>query len=247
LNPRQRRGVLLIILAMAGAVAVFVSVSSYVADVRSEVGDKIPVLRLTQPVPIDQPIPDSALEQVLIPQRWVSSTALPPGWDLTGQVAATELVAGSYLDQGMLKPAPDIRTGEREIAILVDYETGVDLKIFPGSFVDVLATFAGEETTGEDPCVAVVVPGARIIEVGPPGTKPAPNQTGQFTEQQVIPVTFGLRPIYARRLVLAESFATHVRLAQLRQDELSQLAASKDCGPSLLADKAPASSGAGGN
>lgn len=35
MNPRQRRGAVLILLAAVGAVAVFVSISSYVVDIRS--------------------------------------------------------------------------------------------------------------------------------------------------------------------------------------------------------------------
>jgi hypothetical protein len=46
MNPRQRRGTLLLVLAIIGAVAVFFSVSSYVSEVQREVGPKRLVLQL---------------------------------------------------------------------------------------------------------------------------------------------------------------------------------------------------------
>ena len=51
MNPRQRRGVLLLILAALGAIGVFAAVSSYVADVREQVTPTTTALRLTRDVP----------------------------------------------------------------------------------------------------------------------------------------------------------------------------------------------------
>ena len=64
MNPRQRRGALLLILAIAGAVAVFISVSSYVAEVRRETGPKLVVLQLNTDVEAFQPLPAESVEQV---------------------------------------------------------------------------------------------------------------------------------------------------------------------------------------
>ena len=44
MNPRQRRGLLLLVLSGLGLLAVFVLVASYVADVRTEVDPKIKLL-----------------------------------------------------------------------------------------------------------------------------------------------------------------------------------------------------------
>ena len=71
----------------------------------------------------------------------------------------------------MLGSPPELATGEREIAILVDAETGVAGKISPGSIVDIVATFAGDEQQGIKAESNVVVPGARIIDVGQPELK----------------------------------------------------------------------------
>jgi pilus assembly protein CpaB len=250
-NPRQRRGVLLLLLAVVGAVLVFVSVSQYVTDVRSEVGDKIPVLRLVQPLEANQPLAAAEVEQVLIPQRWASDKILPPNFDPTGLVAAARIPEGVYLQEGMFEPRSAIEPGEREIAILVDAETGVGGKIVSGDLVDIWATFPAEQTVGQaaegdeeaepaEACSAVVVPKARIIDVGLPTTAPASNSTGQFIEQEVVPVTFSIRPWFVSRLLLAESFATTVRLDLIAPEDLDTgLRPSTHCGPSSMRGPIP--------
>ena len=47
MNPRQRRGVMMIVIAIVGAVAVFFAVLSYVNNIESEVGDKVQAWRVT--------------------------------------------------------------------------------------------------------------------------------------------------------------------------------------------------------
>ena len=53
----------------------------------------------------------------------------------------------------MIGSPPELATGEREIAILVDAETGVAGKISPGSIVDIVATFGGNDQEGVPPGV----------------------------------------------------------------------------------------------
>ena len=50
MNPRQRRGVLLILVTILGAVVTFVAVFSYVQSVSSQVGPMTTVLKLSQQV-----------------------------------------------------------------------------------------------------------------------------------------------------------------------------------------------------
>lgn len=252
MNPRQRRGVLLLLLAVVGAVMVFVSVSQYVSDVRSEVGDKIQVLRLVQPLEANQPLAAAEVEQVLIPKRWASDKVLPPNFDPTGLVAAANIPEGVYLQEGMFEPRSAIEPGEREIAILVDAETGVGGKIVSGDLVDIWATFKADETLRSavsdeeeaemvpEACSAVVVPKARIIDVGLPVTAPASNDPGQFIEQKVVPVTFSIRPWFVSRLLLAESFATTVRLDLIAPEDLDRgLRPTTNCGPATLQGPIP--------
>lgn len=210
MNPRQRRGVILIALSVVGAVAVFVSVSNYVAQVRSQVGPETTVLRLVRDAQAFEPVTAEMVEPVAMPQRWVPEAAMTNAAQLLDMVAGTALPAGSLLQTGMLVPRPQIEPGQREIAVLVDAETGVAGKITPGSQVDIYATFPGNEELA--PLAAIVVQDAMIIGVDPATTKPT-QEEGTFAEREVVPVTFAVSVAESLQIAYVESFAQEVRLA----------------------------------
>ncbi len=224
MNPRQRRGILLLTLAALGLLGVFVLVAGYVADVRAEVDPKVTVLALAKDVEKDKAITDDMVKTVELPRRWAPKTALRDRARLIGQVATADAPAESIVQEGMLGPPPELATGEREIAILVDAETGVAGKINPGAMVDIVATFAGNDQTGRKAESEIVVPGARIIDVGQPELKGGNGLREQAADpQQVVPVTFALNPKQALIVTYAESFAEEVRLSLLRPGEESKL------------------------
>ncbi len=122
----------------------------------------------------------------------------------------------------MLEAPPQLAAGQREIAIMVDAETGVAGKIHPGSVVDIIATYSGSETAPAQ--AEVVVPGARVIDVGVTVTKGDGKVQQQDAQpQSVVPVTFALTPEQDLAVTHAESFASEVRLALLRPGDLSEL------------------------
>jgi pilus assembly protein CpaB len=220
MNPRQRRGVLLLVLAAAGAITVFFAVSSYVSDVRSQVEPLITVLQLKEDVEPYRPIDDSELEEFELPRRWAPDTALRDRSELVGQVPASALERGSILQSGMLVPEPDLEPGQRELAILIDAETGVAGKVGSGDIVDIVASFEADDTTG--PKSQIVVAGARVIDVGVQRTREVPGPNPQ--EEEVVPVTFALSVQESLILTYAESFAAEVRLALVRPDEAEPVA-----------------------
>lgn len=216
MNPRQRRGLVLLVLAGLGMVAVFVLVAGYVADVRSQVEPKVQVLMLREPARANEPFQDRQVRAVEIPARWAPDNALSSSGALTGLVAGTDLPAGTMLQQGMAVDSPTLQQGEREIAISVDAETGVAGKVEPRSIVDVIATFGpGEGAAGRS---TVLVPEARVLEVGQ--VTEQPGQTPQANPSQVVPITFALTLEESLRLTFAESFATEVRLALRRPGDV---------------------------
>ncbi len=224
MNPRQRRGILLLTFAALGLLGVFVLVAGYVADVREEVEPKITVLALAKDVEKDKAITDDMVKEVELPRQWAPKTALRDRARLIGQVATADAPAESVIQEGMLGPPPELATGEREIAILVDAETGVAGKISPGAMVDIVATFAGNDQTGRKAVSEIVVPGARIIDVGQPELKGGNGIREQAADpQQVVPVTFALNPKQALTVTYAESFAEEVRLSLLRPGEESKV------------------------
>jgi pilus assembly protein CpaB len=211
MNPRQRRGALLMILAAIGAVFVFISVVSYVSSVRAEVGARTTVLQLKQNVPAYAPVTPDMLQSVQVPQKWTPNTMITNPGELNGQVAAAELAQGSYLQRGMLVPAPQLQPGQREIAILIDAETGVAGKVNEGDVVDIFATF--EQPTGAQqiPCAARVIRAARVLQVGQQTTERSAQNAADV--RAVVPITFALSLQDTQNLTYAESHATKIRLA----------------------------------
>lgn len=211
MNPRQRRGVLLMILAALGAVAVFVVVLSYVGQVRAQVGNMRPVLQLTRDVPANTAITGDMVKQVQAPQKWTPDTMVTTHADLQGMVAATDLPQGAYMQEGMLVPSPALQQDQREIAIMIDAETGVAGKVDPGSVVDIYAAFPGNQD--DSSCAVRVLSSVRVINVGELTTEEDASNSAE--QNDVVPVTFALSARQSLELTYAESFAETVRLARI--------------------------------
>lgn len=211
MNPRQRRGAVLLIFAAIGAIVVFVSVVGYVGSVRAEVRDKISVLQLTQPVAAYAQVDESEVKRVQVTANGMPRDALLTDLqDLTGKVAATDVPEGALLEKGMFVNAPTLQPGQREIAIMIDAETGVAGKVQPGMLVDIYASFQQQNGTRQKSCAVRVISNARVINVGQL-RKEAGQNPNDVT--QVVPVTFALSVADSLKLTYAESFASKVRLA----------------------------------
>jgi pilus assembly protein CpaB len=221
-NPRQRRGLLLIAIAGLGLAVVFVLIAGYVSDVRREVDPKIRLLALAKPVEQYQSITDDMVKTIEMPERWAPPSALRDQGQLVGLVAGTDLEPDTLLQRDMLTAPPQLAPGQRELAILVDAETGVAGKIGPDALVDVIATYPGDDRKA--PESRVVVPNARVIEVGQPRLAGGRGVQEQSADPaQVVPVTFALTPEQALVISYAESNATEVRLALLRPGSEEEL------------------------
>ena len=222
MNPRQRRAVLLLAIAAAGLLGVFVLVADYVSGVDTQVGPKVSVLELTKDAKKNEAITDDMVVEKRIPQRWAPRSALERT-QIVGLIAGSDLARNSILQEGMLVSPPDLNEGEREVAILVDASTGVAGKIEPGRQVDVIASYQAVPADAQNGVKAeparsiVIVPGAKVIAVGTPRTKPANNaQDAQQDPGTVVPVTFALSKKQELRVAHAQVFAADVRLALLR-------------------------------
>ncbi|POM25064.1 SAF domain protein [Actinomadura rubteroloni] len=214
MNPRQRRGVLLMILAGIGSIVVFVSVVGYVGDVRAEVGVKTDVLQLKQAVPAYTEVRPDMVQRVQVPRKWTPQTMVADTGQLQGKVAAADLPAGSYVQQGMLVPAPDLQPGQREIAIMINAETGVAGKVQEGMLVDIYATYVTIDDNNDNKqasCAARIVKSAKIIQIGTVTTQ-RDDKNAQQTSN-VVPITFALSAADSLKLTREESFADKIRLA----------------------------------
>ncbi len=208
MNPRQRRGALLLAASIVGALAVLGAVVSYVSDVQSQLGPMQTVLQLDRDLDRYEPIRPRDLEEVEIPQRWAPDGALGAADDLGTLVAASDLPAGTVIQRGVLTEPPEIAPREREFAILVSPETGVGGKIQAGDVVDVYATFAGQGD--EPPRSELVLQAVRIVDIAPAVEQADPD--AGFASNTAVPVTFALNADDALVLAYAESFASEVRL-----------------------------------
>ena len=99
MNPVQRRGVILLMLAGIGAIAVFAALRSYVADVSRQVGPLVEGLALSVDVGAYEPITADMVQAVTMPARWTPRTLLTSADALVGQVAGTDLPRGTLLQE----------------------------------------------------------------------------------------------------------------------------------------------------
>lgn len=209
MNPRQRRGALLLALAAIGALATVFSVASYVSSIETKVGDLQTVVRLTTDVDQLATVSPDQVEVLEVPARWAPERALRSPDELSGLVAATTLPAGTILQEGSVTAPPQIATGEREVAILVSAETGVGGKIQSGDVVDVYGTFGGEGDA-DPPVARLLLQNLTIVDIAPAVDVDAPESG--FGTATAVPVTFAVTTEEALTLAYAESFANEVRL-----------------------------------
>lgn len=213
MNPRQRRGVLLMLLAGIGAVLVTLLVITYSSNMRAELGEMRSVLRLTTDVAqFERVTPDMVVEEEIPAaglgeaQDFLShASELEDGEQLP--VAAVALNEGALLQGSMLTFSPDLREGEREIAIMVNAETGVAGKIDRGSVVDVYGVQQASE--GGPPCAMRILTEQTVLEIGEL-TSDTDAETG--VSEGVVPVTFRLTPQDTLRLTYAEAYMGTLRL-----------------------------------
>jgi pilus assembly protein CpaB len=226
MNPRQRRGVLLMIAAALGAIVVFVAVVGYLGSIRAEVGEKTEVLQLKQAVPAYTTLTPDMFQKVMVPQKWTPNTMIRDVSALNGQVAGADLPVGAYLQYGMLVSAPALQPGQREIAIIIDAETGVAGKVHPGSIVDIYGTFPA--AAKRKACATRIIRMAKVIQVG---QLTAQRTSDSAKANEVVPITFALSDADSLTLTYAETNATKVRLALIGGNDTTAPRVGQICDP----------------
>ena len=217
MNPRQRRGVLLILVTVLGAIVTFVAVFNYVQSVSSQVGPKTTVLELSKDVTELQEITAEDVTAVDVPERWVPKDAVHSLSDFEGKVTASSYSKGAVLQTSMLQDPPQLTEGYREVTIMVDAETGVAGKITSGSRVDVVSTI--EDPNTKQQTAQVIIQNALITDVGVATQVEDESASGDFTKSEAVPVTFALTPDESLKLAYAESFSKKVRLLLRREGD----------------------------
>jgi pilus assembly protein CpaB len=210
-NPRQRRGVLFILLSVLLGVVVFATVALYVGSVGSQVGSLVTVYRSAEALPAHTEITPEHLVTEEIPQRWVSENAILDETELVGRRIGVNLDEGTLLSADLLVPPSDLDADERELAVNVDAVTGLAGRVVPGDFVDVYAVFG--DVPGLPKQVQVLVRSVRVVSVA--GSQVQVDEESATGQQTVIPVTLALKPNDALAVTYAAAFAQEVRLVGL--------------------------------
>ncbi len=210
MNSRQRRGVILLLLSVLCALGAFAGVLVVIGDVNSKVGAEVVAYRAKGDIAPYSPLTAGQFEEVSIPRRWLSQTAVTDLGALDNKIALTTLRKGSLLQADMFVDRPQLQPGEQEIAIMIDAATGVAGKITSGAKVNIIATFKGAKDT--DPARSVIiVANARVLGVGK--LTALEKNADRSGPAEAVPITFALNTKDTQRVAYAESFAEHVRLA----------------------------------
>ena len=215
MNPRQRRGIVLILVSLVVAAATFFVVMRYVASVNSQVGTRVTVYQASTPIEAYTPLSAQNLTPIEVPKRWVADSAILTLDELVGRRVGFRLNTGSTVSSDMLIPSPSLNRNEREVAINVNAVTGVAGRVRPGDRVDIYAVFG--DVPGLPKTVKVLARDIRVVSIA--GQQTVVQQSTQGTnEQQVVPVTLALVPTDAMAVTYAANFATEVRLVALPND-----------------------------
>ena len=215
MNPRQRRGALFMLLAIVIGLGVFLSVTSYVSNVESQVGNKTTVYRASRTIDPYTPLDLTNLEPVEVPERWSAPTTRLEMRILNQRRIGFKVEAGTVISSDMLLSPSSLNPDEREIAINVDPVTGLGGRVEVGSRVDVYAVFA--DVNGLSKQVQVLVRNVRVVSKS--GTQRiSTNDENGIRSSDVVPVTLALVPNKALAVTYANAFAKEVRLVGLPTD-----------------------------
>ncbi|MGW5851873.1 Flp pilus assembly protein CpaB [Streptomyces sp. NPDC055254] len=210
MNSRQRRGVILLLLSVLCALGAFAGVLVVIGDVNSKVGSEVVAYRARADIAPYGPLTAAQFEEVTVPRRWLSETAVTDLGALKDKIALTTLKKGSLLQSDMFVDRPQLQPGEQEIAIMIDAATGVAGKITSGAKVNIIATFKGAKDTDPSRSV-IIVANARVLGVGK--LTALEKDSDKEGPAEAVPITFALNTKDTQRVAYAESFAEHVRLA----------------------------------
>jgi len=199
MNPRQRQGLLLVTIAAAGLLGVFLLIANYVTNVSKQVGPKTEILVLIRPLPAYQPVTASDLGEIAVPVKWAPANAMTLPSQALGLITTSQLNAGTDLQQGMLTQQSGPGAGNQEAAFTIDTESGVAGQITPGSLVDVIAVYGSGGRLGKG-YAEFVERDIRVLNVGQLGAN-----SGSA------PIILSLTPEQSLALSYAESTASKLR------------------------------------
>ncbi|TXL61995.1 Flp pilus assembly protein CpaB [Aeromicrobium terrae] len=219
MNPRQRRGVIFMLLAGLTALILFFVAVNYVSSVNAKVSPTVTVYQAAKQIDAYSVVDEGDLEAVKVPKKWTSPETIDEKRTLVGRRVSFNVAKGTYLGTDMLLPPSSLNRDEREIALTVDAKTGIAGRVRSGDFVDVYAVFGEDAGRGAS---RVLVRGVRVVSVRGIETRSETSSRDELEQQQVIPVTLALKPTAALAVTYADAFAKSVRLVGLPPEANAQ-------------------------
>jgi pilus assembly protein CpaB len=213
---RRRRGVVLILLAVACGGLAASEVQRHERRVEASVGEPVPVVVAGSDLAPGSPVAPGALALRRVPARFVPPDAVSAPEEVVGSRLAVPVAAGGYVTAGAIEGegsgAGGGRPGAGQRAVDVAVAAGPDLfDAGPGARVDVLVTTESAEGSGRSYLALedVEVLGVREAGPGPDGSGAAAGgAAGRAGAVATLRVT--LRQ--AVLLTAAQSFAREIRL-----------------------------------
>lgn len=183
MSPRQRRGALMLFLALLGALATYLSIVQYTRAVAAQLGPRRDVVVVRQDIGAFDPIDAARLDVVSVPVVFAPPGALSSPADVKGRVSPLRLPQGTFVQAASLMEPPRLVYGERAVTVSADLEISVGQSLQINDVVMVVAAYRnGSEVTS-----AVVVEGARVIAVRQPDpTRPQVLVTLALDTDQVL-------------------------------------------------------------
>jgi pilus assembly protein CpaB len=146
-NPRRRRGLLLLSLALASGGLAATQVSHTVGEVERRVGRPVPVVVAARDLAPGRSVSARALAVRRVPSRYVPPGAVASPEEVSGLRTAVPVAAGSYLTADVLEGASardgrggGLGRGERALEVSVAGGEALSRSAAPGGRVDVLVS-----------------------------------------------------------------------------------------------------------
>ncbi|MGF1647270.1 MAG: Flp pilus assembly protein CpaB [Kineosporiaceae bacterium] len=205
MSPRQRRGLVILGLAVVGAVVSFLAVVGYTQGVARQLGPRQGVVVAAADIEPYAPIDAASLEVIQVPEVFAPPDALTSVEEVSGRVSPLPLPAGTYLQDPSLTDPPVLVFGERAVTLFADVEASLGGTVQVDDIVDIVAAYPQDQGVES----VVVVEAARVIAVG----RVDPEDLSQV-------VTLAVSPEDIRQLARARASAEALVVSRLSPDEV---------------------------
>jgi len=213
MKARRRRGVVLLLLALACGGLAATQVRERERKVEARVGPLVSVVVAARDIAADDPLRARDLAVQRVPARFVPPDALGAPGRLVGARVAVAVSAGSYVTAGLIGSAGaaeggPLRAGERALELGVTGGAAL-AGAGPGSRVDVVVSTQRQEGAGR---TFVALEGVEVLELRPSGSSGFEGEDPADVPTATALATLRVTLRQAVYLAAAENFGHEVRL-----------------------------------